>query len=246
MTDRRKVQQSGPVDTDHAQWPDHMAKLAESAINPTLRAFYQAGCVAPETPISEVPMVALDFETTGLDPDAHSIVSIGLIPMTLKRIYCRGAHHWILRPSLPLQQESVTIHGITHTDIAQAPDLAEILEEFLPAMAGKVMVVHHRGIERPFLDVALQWRLREGIEFPVIDTMAIEAHINPRRKLSWIGRLRGGRPVSIRLPDARARYGLPHYAPHHALVDALASAELLQAQIQTHYSEDTPVGDLWY
>jgi DNA polymerase-3 subunit epsilon len=29
------------------------------------------------------------------------------------------------------------------------------------------------------------------------------------------------------------------------LVDALASAELLMAQVRHHFSPETPVGDLW-
>nr|WP_242634487.1 3'-5' exonuclease [Marinobacter salicampi] len=242
----RQHTSANPANPKLAPWPERMARLASEARNPHLKAFYDAGCVAPETPMSQVPLVALDFETTGLDPNTHSIVSIGLVPMTLQRIRCRDAQHWIIRPPLPLQRESITIHGITHSDIEEAPDLTEILAEFLPALAGKVVVVHHRGIERPFLEVALQWRLREGIEFPVIDTMAIEAKLHPRRSPNWLSRVRGKRALSIRLPDSRLRYGLPHYPPHHALTDALASAELLQAQIQHHFSPDTPVGELWY
>lgn len=226
------------------QWPDWIAKLATQARDPRLKAFYDAGCVTPETPMAEVPLVAMDFETTGLDPNQHSIVSIGLTPLSLNRIYNRDARHWVVRPPLPLHQHSITFHGITHADIDQAPDLSDILEELLPALAGKVVVVHHRGIERPFLDVALKWRLNEGIRFPVIDTMAIEAHLHPHRMPGWFQRLRGQRPISIRLADARARYGLPHYTPHHALTDALASAELLQAQIQHHFGPHTPVDAL--
>ena len=45
--------------------------------------------------------------------------------------------------------------------------------------------------------------------------------------------------------DTRRRYGLPFYHPHHALTDALACAELLQAQLITHYGAKTPVGKLW-
>ena len=41
------------------------------------------------------------------------------------------------------------------------------------------------------------------------------------------------------------RYGLPHYAGHNALIDAIATAELLQAQVQHHFGTDTPIGDLW-
>lgn len=227
-------------------WPARLRHLAALTQNPRLKAFYDAGCVDPITPLSETPLVALDFETTGLDPDKHSMVSIGLVPLSLQRIRCNAAQHWVVRPPLPLHQSSITIHGITHTDIDQAPDLTEILDEVLAALAGHVVVVHHRGIERPFLDVALKWRLKEGIEFPVIDTMAIEADLHPNRNPNWFGRLMGTPPTSIRLGDSRLRYGLPHYPPHHALTDALASAELLQAQIQHHFSPDTPVGQLWY
>ena len=45
--------------------------------------------------------------------------------------------------------------------------------------------------------------------------------------------------------DSRLRYHLPHYPGHNALIDAIATAELLQAQIQHHFSPDTPVSDLW-
>ncbi len=227
-------------------WPDIFAALAAEASDGRLKTFYEAGCVAPETPLAEVPLVAMDFETTGLDPNQHSIVSIGLVPLSLVRIYSRDARHWVVRPLLPLHQQSVTIHGITHTEIDQAPDLTEIIGDLLSALAGKVVIVHHRGIERPFLDVAMQWRLGEGIRFPVIDTMAIEAQVNPQRRPNWLRRLQGQRPLSIRLPDSRTRYGLPHYAPHHALSDALASAELFQAQVQHHFSPHTPIGELWY
>lgn len=78
-----------------------------------------------------------------------------------------------------------------------------------------------------------------------MDTMAIEAYLHPNRKRSWWQKLKGQQPISIRLADSRRRYGLPHYPPHNALVDALASAELLMAQVQHHFSPETPIGDLW-
>jgi DNA polymerase-3 subunit epsilon len=79
----------------------------------------------------------------------------------------------------------------------------------------------------------------------VLDTMAIEAYLHPDRNPNRWQRLLGKRPVSIRLADSRLRYGLPHYAGHNALIDAIATAELLQAQIVHHFSPETAVGDLW-
>lgn len=226
-------------------WPERLASLAESAQDPRLKHFYEAGCVSPDTPLKDAPMVALDFETTGLDPNQHSIVSIGLVPFDLQRVQLSGARHWLVKPPLPLNQTSITVHGITHSHIDQAPDLNEVLEDILDNLKGRIPVVHFRAIERPFLNVAVNWRAGEGIDFPLLDTMAIEAYLHPNRTLTFWQKLKGKQPLSIRLADSRTRYGLPHYPPHNALVDALASAELLMAQIKHHFSPETPVGDLW-
>jgi len=226
-------------------WPQRFEALATSAKDERLKAFYQGGCVSGDTPMNDVPMLAVDFETTGLDPNQHSIVSIGVVPFTLNGIQISGARHWLVKPPLPLHQTSITIHGITHTDIDKAPDLNDVLGDVLASFAGRIPVVHYRAIERPFLNVAVNWRTGEGLDFPLLDTMAIEGHLNPSRKPNFWQKLRGQKAVSIRLSDSRTRYGLPHYPSHNALVDALATAELLMAQVRHHFAPETPIGDLW-
>ena len=129
--------------------------------------------------------------------------------------------------------------------MAAAADIAEVLEPLLEALAGKVVVVHYRAIERRFLDAVCRNRLGEGLVFPVIDTMAIEARLHPRRKPGVIDRWLGRKPISLRLAACRERYNLPHYGAHHALTDALATAELLQAQAAHHFPGETPVSSLW-
>lgn len=226
-------------------WTEYLAGRAETARDPRLARYFAAGLPGPETPIGEAPMVALDMETTGLDERRHAIVSIGVVPFTLGRIALSRRRYWVVRPSRPLSEESVTFHHITHADIARAPDLGEILDELLEALAGRLVVVHYRHIERPFLNAALKARLGEGVMFPVIDTMSLEARIHRQSLLARFKRWIGRPPASIRLYDSRARYGLPVYAGHHALIDALATAELLQAQVARHYSPTTPVSALW-
>ncbi|MFY0664843.1 MAG: 3'-5' exonuclease [Natronospirillum sp.] len=226
-------------------WAERFSELHDHTHHDRLRAFYGVGVVSGDTPLAEVPFVALDFETTGLNPERDGIVSIGLVPMTLARIQCSAARHWVVNPRRVLQDESVVIHGITHSDIAEAPDLMDILDELLTALAGRIVVVHHHRIERQFLDAALKVRINEGIQFPVVDTMELEGRLHRQRPPSfWDKLLRRPQP-SIRLADSRTRYHLPYYQPHHALTDALASAELLQAQIAHHYTPDTPIKSLW-
>lgn len=227
-------------------WPALYARLARETRDPRLRAFYDAGMPCAATPVREAPLIAMDFETTGLDPATDGIVSIGLVPMSLERIGASASRHWIVRPRVPLDEKSVTLHGITDSQVRDAPDLDEILGEVLGCMAGRVAIVHCRELERQFLNTALKVRINEGIVFPVIDTMELEARIYRKQKTGLIERLLGRKPqASIRLAASRERFGLPRYHPHHALTDALASAELLQAQIAHRFSPDTPLGELW-
>ncbi|MHC6800285.1 3'-5' exonuclease [Vibrio antiquarius] len=227
------------------QWPTKFEQKLEMAKDENLIAFYSNKPPAPETPLSEVEFVALDFETTGLNPEKHDIITIGLVPFNLKRIFLRNSRHWKVRPQRALDEDSVIIHGITHSELIDAPDLGDILSELLPCLSGKIIVVHYRRIEREFLDKALKSRLGEGIEFPVIDTLHLEETIQQKRSSSLWERLKGKKPESVRLAQSRRRYGLPDYTPHHALTDAIATAELLQAQIAHHYSEDQPISEFW-
>ncbi len=226
-------------------WPEYLADRAERVRHPLLRDYFAAGCPDPATPIGEVPMAALDIETTGLDPRRHAIVSVGVVPFTLARIPLRERRYWVLKPARELTEQSVTLHRITHAEVENAPDLAEVLPELLEVLKGRVTVVHYRQIERPFLDSGIQARLGEGLRFPMIDTMSLEARLHRQSLWARFRRWLGRPPVSIRLHNSRERYGLPAYQGHHALVDALATAELLQAQVASRYSPQTPVGELW-
>jgi DNA polymerase-3 subunit epsilon len=232
--------------TDAADWQQYMASRAPALVDqPALARFYSGPWPTADTPLEAVEFVALDVETTGLDVDRHAIVSIGLIPMTLARIRSNEAWHQVLRPPGELIAESVAFHRITHSDIVQAPRFADILEPLLERLTGRIAVVHYRAIERPFLDNAVRSVLGTAFQFPMVDTMEIEASLHPDRDPGWWRRRLGARPVSIRLADSRARYGLPPYHAHHALTDALATAELLQAQVATHFSPNQPLASLW-
>lgn len=226
-------------------WPAFIDKLKKQATDPLLKHFYNAGIVKGDTPLSEINFVAVDLETTGLDPSKNDIISIGLVPFTLSRIYCNQAQHWVVKPRKPLQDNSIVIHGITHSDILNAPDFSYVLEDLLLAITGKVVVVHYRSIERDFIDLAVKARLGEGLLFPVIDTLEIESWFYRKPKQKFWSKMTGYPLQSIRLADSRKRYNLPFYHGHNALIDAISTAELLQAQIANRFKETDPVNAFW-
>jgi DNA polymerase-3 subunit epsilon len=79
-------------------WAGRFQSLAAQTTDPRLRAYYAAGMVSGQTPLGEVPLMAMDVETTGLNPARDGIVSIGILPMTLNRIEASRAKHWIVQP----------------------------------------------------------------------------------------------------------------------------------------------------
>lgn len=224
-------------------WPTRYQQLLAQSKQPLIKAFYGSAICDLSTPISDVPLVALDFETTGLNYQNDDIVSVGLIPFNTKRIFCKDSQHWIVQPRRKLAEESIVIHGITHSEVSDAPDFSTIMEPLLAALKGKVIVVHFAPIERHFLYQALQARLGEGLEFAVIDTLDLETRAL-KAKQGLLGRLFNSKIDSVRLADSRIRYSLPAYQNHNALNDATATAELLQAQIAYHYRPDTPLSEL--
>ncbi|WP_025563116.1 3'-5' exonuclease [Psychromonas sp. SP041] len=226
-------------------WNAYLQLQAQNCKDSRLKTFYKTGTYHDDTLLKDIEFVALDFETTGLDPKQNSIISIGLVPFTLNRIFCNQAKKWYVNPQDKLEEESVIIHGITHSDLKGAPDLRRILNQLLDELAGKIVVVHYRNIERDFLDLNLRALIDEGIIFPVIDTMQIEAEIQNKQIQGFFNWLKGKRPGSIRLGNSRLRYNLPGYQPHDALTDAIATAELLQAQVSYYYSPETPIKNIW-
>ena len=234
------TKQSQPTD-----WPALMAAHAAHAREPALADYYRAFDLSPDTPLQAIPLVALDIETTGLDPTRDAIVSIGLVSCSSRQVRC--AEHWyqVVRPR-HLSIDSIPLHRITHAEVRHAPPLVEVLPTLLQHLQGKVALVHYHPIEREFLSHAVKQVFGQPLYFPLLDTMQLEAHQHPRQRLGWLDRLRGKRPVSLRLADCRARYNLPAYQPHHALTDAIATAELLQAQCCGHIDASRPISEFWF
>ncbi|MCB5161778.1 3'-5' exonuclease [Marinomonas algarum] len=221
-------------------WQAMYADWAKEAPEGPLKRFYEAGMIAAQIPLKDTPLLALDLETTGLEPSQDEIISLGLIPLNHQTIRCQGAKYWMAKPERSLNAESVTIHEITHTELAEAPRLEAILDDILEALTQQVVVVHCVSIERQFLLEASMKIYGYPLYFPVLDTMDIERQVMHR---PWWKRF--GQPPSLRLDACRQRYKLPRYKAHHALTDALSSAELLQAQMAYHMDLDADIASYW-
>lgn len=225
-------------------WDEFYSEQVQETLFAPLNTFYQQPLLDVLQTMEAADFVALDIETTGLDAQKDDIVSIGLVPFDHQRIYLARAKHWIVS-SHRLTPESVVVHGITHSDLAQAPSLKTVLPEIIASLQGKQVVVHYRYMEREFLRAAIAELWQQDFLFPVIDTLEIEAK-RLRETQTLMARFMKKQLPSLRLLHVRERYHLPAYENHNALVDALATAELLQAQIANLQLIKKPVRSLWY
>lgn len=169
-------------------------------------------------------LLAVDLETTGLDPERDEILSVGLVPVDGERVVLSGARRMLVRGADDVGQ-SAAVHGLTDDEVAAGADLSEALTLVLRALTGRVLLAHHVTLEREFLSAACRRVLGAPLVCPGVDTMALERRLVVR---GW-----GDEPPegSLRLQAARDRHGLPRYRSHEALTDALACAELYLAQV---------------
>jgi len=170
----------------------------------------------------EVRFVALDLETTGLDPRRDEILSIGLVDFRAGRIDLATAAHHLVSPSRAIPEQSAVIHQITDDLAARGQALSEVLPPLLARLSGSVLLGHHVSVEREFLDAACRRLYGTPFLIPVADTEALIRRWLEQRNQPIAGR-------DLRLHALRARYGLPRYKAHNALTDALATAELFCA-----------------
>jgi DNA polymerase-3 subunit epsilon len=183
------------------------------------------------TPFSCVGFLVVDIETTGLDPRRDHVLEVGWVPVLRGEVVLDGVRGTLVRTPVGVG-ESAVLHGLTDDELAAAPGLTDVLPELKGALQGRVLVAHHAPIEIGFLGDALREaaaaeqadRQAERASLHVVDTMTLQ-----RRLL--VGGHGEPPPGALRLDAARRGYGLPRYAAHRAATDAIATAELLLAQV---------------
>jgi DNA polymerase-3 subunit epsilon len=169
-----------------------------------------------------VEIVALDLETTGLDPGRDNILSYGLVHLRKMSILLETARHAVISVPAEIPESSAVIHQITDDVAAKGIPIEQALPELLGELRGRVMLVHYAGIEQNFLDAAC--RQLYGVPFVVrtIDTLVLARRLLEIRNHTI-------QPGNLRLFNLRPQYNLPQYKAHNALSDALATAELFLA-----------------
>ena len=177
----------------------------------------------PTTDYRQVRYLAVDLETTGLDPRQDDILSVGFVTIKGNLIDLSSAQHRLVRPTQAIPESSAIIHQITDDQAAEGEPLEQVMRDFLQQLTGKVLVAHHAWVELSFLGMACKRLFGSGLVVPAVDTQFLAKRwFEQRHKVI--------KPGDLRLHALGDQYNLPRYTAHNALSDALAAAELFVAQ----------------
>ncbi len=199
-------------------------QLLKKAPEGALRDFLSVPLPDLKTPIDKVNILAVDFETTGLDAKQDKLLSVGFVALKQQQISLNSSYHQIIKTKEQLQESNVIIHHITDSQKEQGKALATVVETLLQALAGKVMLVHFARIEKQFLTQACLELYGMAPVFPMIDTLALAKRRLDKRDVAYD-------PSELRLTNLRQNFKLPDHHAHNALNDAIATAELFMAQM---------------
>lgn len=166
-------------------------------------------------PWHEVVYWALDFETGGLDPARNPVLSVGMVPVRGGIVKVGESFYSLIRAGGNVARDGLVVHHILPSEVAGAPSRKAIIEEIDGRLRGAVLLVHSAPMDVPFLRRFYKQCGRRPPRPRVVDTAALAS----RALGEWS-------EMPSDLGGIRERLGLPRYREHHALSDALATAEL--------------------
>lgn len=154
--------------------------------------------------------VAFDLETTGLSSLKEVIIEIGAV--ILKDGEVVDTFQTFVDPKRRLEPKIIELTGITDSMLVGAPEIAEVLPEFLRFCGGRPLVAHNADFDVGFLTAACE-RLNLPFDPTYIDTLVLSQNLMPqlsKHKLNIVA-------------DALS---LPDFNHHRASDDALTCGYL--------------------
>lgn len=99
--------------------------------------------------------IILDTETTGINPEeGHNIIEIGCVVLERRRITDEHFHEYI-KPDRDVEEEAISVHGITNEFLQDKPAFAEVADAFIEFVRGAELIIHNAAFDIGFLDAEL-------------------------------------------------------------------------------------------
>jgi DNA polymerase-3 subunit epsilon len=79
---------------------------------------------AADQPIAELPLVAVDTETTGRNPERDRVIELACV--FWRQGVVAGQQSWLVNPGRGIPAEALAVHGISEQDVQQCPSFEQV------------------------------------------------------------------------------------------------------------------------
>jgi DNA polymerase III subunit epsilon len=167
--------------------------------------------------------VALDLETTGLDPAQDQILAIAAVPCRGDTIRLSARLDVLVQSSSTRIPDAIRYHRLRPDDVAAGVSLDAALQQLLALIGNRPLVGYCVGFDIAMLDRALRPRLGFGLPNRRIDVQ--------REYAAWMRRRDPSAEPDLRFEAIARALGVDPGLRHRALDDAIAAA-LMHLRLQ--------------
>jgi DNA polymerase-3 subunit epsilon len=161
--------------------------------------------------------VALDCETTGLNPRTDDIIALAAVRIKGNRILTSERFEAIVRPDRKPSSESIKVHQLREQDVESGALMFRILPDLLRFIGGRPIVGYYIDFDMRMLDKYILRQIQTKLPNPKIEIS--EMYYALKYKGAPQGTL-----YDLRFASILADLGIPQLEQHDALNDTLMTA----------------------
>jgi len=163
--------------------------------------------------LDECAFAVVDVETTGMragTSDRITEIAVVVVHGGRREV----VFHSLINPGRPIPPAICAITNITNEMVLNAPTFAEVADQLLAALAGRVFVAHNARFDWGFVNAELRRTKAVALDGPQLCTVRLARRL-----------VRNVR--SCGLDNLTQHFGFENAARHRAVGDALVTADLL-------------------
>ncbi|HXV85817.1 MAG TPA: 3'-5' exonuclease, partial [Gemmatimonadales bacterium] len=164
--------------------------------------------------LGQTTFAVVDVETTGTSPRlGDRVIEIAVIGLDQSGV--RPLHHSLLDPGRPVPRWVQGLTGITDDMLRGRPRFADVADDVMAALGGRVFVAHNARFDWAFVSHELRRARDRVLDGPRLCTVRLTRRLVPGLK-------------SRGLDSVTRFFGVEVLDRHRALGDATATAEVLR------------------
>ncbi|WP_064093261.1 3'-5' exonuclease [Rossellomorea aquimaris] len=200
-------------------------KPSYQKLTKTLKEFEEEKPTLQRKHLSDCTFTIFDLETTGFFPEVgDEIISIGAVKIHNGKTYSKDTFYQVINPLQTVSRRTKKFTGLRRKDFVKGATLPIGLERFLEYCKGTILVAHPASFDINFLQKRVnKWEL-PSFDPEYVDSFSLANELLDRD--------------DCYLDDLVQRFNIEYRNRHHALNDAIMTAEIFEKLLKLCYKQE--------